>query len=432
MVSPWIENTAIVKKETSPLPSDFKFVNSGSSERHYINLNVHRTALHCTIHRQFTMKLLSKALILVTVATTTCSAAPSKFDCSRTKKVIDGMQKMYDYGKGTWQGGSPPPSTWNDANALTALCDYMKEDTFAAGQYSSVLDNTFLKVQQDNLKDNNTAQSQLKQHPTPALPEGFINEFYDDIGWWALGWIRAYEVTNKDQFLKAAEQIFERMASAWEDSKCNGGVWWTTEKSYKNAITNELFLSLAAQLANTIPDKKDYYVKWAKRELDWFKGTGMINGDNIVNDGLDMNTCKNNKQTVWTYNQGVILGGLVALDKANPNKEYIDLATKIADAAIKKMAPGNILKEECEPNCGGGSTFKGVFIRNLIDLYKKTNKNEYKTVILTSASSLWDKGRYENNNTFGDAWGGPKSDITIMSESSASDLFVAAYKASDC
>lgn len=377
------------------------------------------------------MNLLSRTLFFVAIATT-CSAAPSKFDCSRTKDVIDGMQKMYDFGKGAWQGGSPPPSTWNDANAMTALCDYMKASPLAAGQYSSVLDNTFLKVQQDNLKDNDTAKSELQKHPTPALPEGFINEFYDDIGWWALGWIRAYEVTKKDQFLKAATQIFERMASAWDDSKCNGGVWWTTEKSYKNAITNELFLSVAAQLANNVPDKKDYYVKWAKKELDWFKGTGMINEQDIVNDGLDMNTCKNNKQTVWTYNQGVILGGLVELNKASPNQEYIDLATKIADAAIKKMAPGNVLKEDCEPNCGGGATFKGVFIRNLVDLYKKTNKNEYKQVILTSASSLWDKGRYDSNNTFGDAWGGPKSDITVMSESSASDLFVAAYKVSDC
>lgn len=73
-------------------------------------------------------------------------------------------------------------------------------------------------------------------------------------------------------------------------------------KEYTGAIENELLLAVAAQLANRAENKR-YYVQWA-----WFQGTGMINADFNINNGIDATTCKNDGQTVWTYNQGMILG----------------------------------------------------------------------------------------------------------------------------
>lgn len=358
------------------------------------------------------------------------SSAPAKFDCQHTKFGVDAMQRqMYKWSDGTWEGGSA--ATWNWANAMQALTDYMAVDSTAKMKYKSALANSFKKLQQSNLKDNSTAQDQLDKNPTPAVEGGFIDEFYDDNGWWALAWIRAYDVTKEDEYLNAAKQIFEQMKGGWSD-KCDGGIWWKTDKQFKNAIANELFLSVAASLANRVSDKKDYYVDWAKKELDWFKKIGLINDQNTINDGLNMDSCENNKDTVWTYNQGVILGGLVELDKASPNGDYIDLAHKIADGALDALTENNVLKEkECEPNCGGAASFKGAFIRNLSQLQEKNGKDKYKDVILTSADSLWQKARH-SGDTFGDAWAGPDSDVTVMSESSACDLLVAAYKVSDC
>jgi hypothetical protein len=40
----------------------------------------------------------------------------------------------------------------------------------------------------------------------------------------------------------------------------------------------------------------------------------MINSHNNINDGLSLKICENNGHTVWSYNQGVILGGLVELN----------------------------------------------------------------------------------------------------------------------
>jgi Glycosyl hydrolase family 76 len=82
-------------------------------------------------------------------------------------------------------------------------------------------------------------------------------------------------------------------------------VWWNTSKNYKNAIPNELFLELTAGLHNAIPgDTK--YLGWANSEWSWFSGSGMINGSDLVNDGLKINSttgrCTNNGQTTRTYN----------------------------------------------------------------------------------------------------------------------------------
>lgn len=90
----------------------------------------------------------------------------------------------------------------------------------------------------------------------------------------------------------------------------------------------------------------------------------MINEQNLINDGLEINSdgsCFNNGDTVWSYNQGVILGGLVELSRATGDSGYLSEATSIAEAAIEALSEDGILHESCEPNdCGAdGSQFKG-------------------------------------------------------------------------
>jgi predicted alpha-1,6-mannanase (GH76 family) len=48
---------------------------------------------------------------------------------------------------------------------------------------------------------------------------------------------------------------------------------------------------------------------WAKGCWTWFEETGMQGPNGLINDGVDLSTCKNNGYPTRTYNQGVILGG---------------------------------------------------------------------------------------------------------------------------
>lgn len=212
-----------------------------------------------------------------------------------------------------------------------------------------------------------------------------------------------------------------------------GGIWWDRKQTYVNAIANELFFSTAASLANRARGGKSY-LDIAKKQWAWFVGTGMITGNSTINDGLDQKTCRNNGGTIWTYNQGVILGGLVELSKATGDSSYIDRAHKIAAAAIATLAPSGILRDPCEPaNCGAdGSQFKGIFVRNLQGLHKVSPRGEYSELFKRNARSIWDKDRTRRNE-LSLSWAGPVNPAfpaNASTQSSAMDCLVAAVAVS--
>ncbi|EHL02698.1 putative mannan endo-1,6-alpha-mannosidase [Glarea lozoyensis 74030] len=222
-------------------------------------------------------------------------------------------------------------------------------------------------------------------------PKGFLNDYYDDEGWWALGWIQAFDVTQNEEYLDTAVDIFNDMAKG-ATTPCgnqNQPIWWDKKKTYVNAIANELYLSVASHLANRIPSNGTYLTS-AQNQWKWFQESGLINAQNTINDGLTT-ACKNNNGTVWSYNQGVILGALVELSKATGNPSLLDTAATIATAAIKALSDEDgILHDVCEPNCGAdGAQFKGVFMRNLRLLQNEAPDDEIEKFIGANAASIW-------------------------------------------
>lgn len=300
---------------------------------------------------------------------------------------------------------------WNSANVLTVLVDYARVD--ATTQYNAAFANIYSAAQKTN--------------------SGFLNEYYDDEGWWALAWIDAYDLTGNQEYLSMAKAIFADMAKGWDDT-CGGGIWWNKYRHYKNAIANELFLSVAAHLANRDLSNSGQYLEWANREWKWFAHSGMINSQNLINDGLgnsagqtSANSCMNNGQTTWSYNQGVVLGGLAELAKLNADPSLPRMAQKIATAAITKLVDSNgVMHDTCEPNCGAdGVQFKGIFVRNLVALDRLYPQAAYKGFVITNANAIWMKSQGPNVE-FGQVWSGPFDAGNAGSQSSALDAIVGA------
>ena len=204
-----------------------------------------------------------------------------------------------------------------------------------------------------------------------------------------------------------------------------GGIWWDKNHTYVNAIANELFFSVAAHLANRAGSTT--YLSWAQRAWSWFNASGMINAESSINDGLDLNTCKNNNGNIWSYNQGVILGGLIELNRAAPDPNLIPMAHRIALAAIAHLTDSNgILHDPCEPNCGpDGGQFKGVFMRNLQMLGQASPVGTFQAIIEKNADSIWEHDR--NGSTLSVIWSGPFiAPANASTQSSALDCLVAA------
>ncbi|TID18350.1 glycosyl hydrolase protein [Venturia nashicola] len=347
------------------------------------------------------------------------------------------LQNWYNQSTGLYQS----TGWWNSANCITTLADLTVIDSQVDIITGQIWPNTFEKAQKFNLKQSRApgscattvctdakqrvlAVNATKRHLDSSIgrrevqtvdgleiedadPKGFLNGFYDDEGWWALAWIQVYDLTKKPQYLQAADDIFKDMVSTGYNATC-GGIWWDKKKQANTAIANELFLSVAAHLANRMPNKV-YYTNWAVRQWDWFQRTGLINSDNTINDGLNLTTCKNSGDLVWSYNQGVILGALIELTKATNNKQLLLDAQDIANGAIRTMVDSDgILHDPREPNLGGdGYQFKGIFNRNLAKLQKVTGSDLYKEFLERNAQSVWNKARNKQDNVFTGVWSGP-------------------------
>ncbi|KAI1179413.1 glycoside hydrolase family 76 protein [Nemania sp. FL0916] len=354
---------------------------------------------------------------------------------ANTVDAIHTLQSWYDQGTGLWD----TTGWWNSANCLTMLADYAAENAQSATSLSipNVIQNTFEQAQKTTMQATkafnpaglpvSTYVKISKRSDNSNISErgfdNFLNDYYDDEGWWALALIRSHDVLGDQQYLDAAKTIFEDMKKG--ASTC-GGIYWSKVGTYTNAIANELYLKVAASLANRVPDQKDYYVDIANKQWDWFKNSGMINQDNLINDGLD-DSCKNNGMKTWTYNQGVILGALVELSQATGDKSLLTEASTIATSAIAHLTQDGILYEGCEPDCGAdGAQFKGVFMRNLRVLQLAAPQDAFKSFLLQNADAIWAKDRDDGNNQLGPTWNGPFAAASAGTQSSAMDALVAA------
>jgi predicted alpha-1,6-mannanase (GH76 family) len=244
--------------------------------------------------------------------------------------------------------------------------------------------------------------------------------------------VAAYDLTGERPYLDAARTIFARNLGGW-DGVCGGGMWWNTKRTYKNAITTELFITLAAQLhERTIGERaadEPEYLSWALRGWEWLTARALIGPDGLINDGLGTD-CANNGGTAWTYNQGVILGGLAALYDITGDREYLRQATSIADAALDRLTDADgILTEPCEllaDGCDGdASQFKGIFVRYLDELYVVCGERRYRDFLLANADAVWERARGDDDQ-FGLRWAGPFDRADASRQSSALEVLTAA------
>jgi uncharacterized membrane protein len=368
---------------------------------------------------------------------------------------------------------------WNDANAIATLIDYMLLTNDR--QYLSVAENTFNKgpnaftvsvngVEVGGLKlaaagavvgaEEGSAilgavgalvggvvgavisflgggKSAAQSSQTPYTK--FQTPYYDDEGWWALAWIKAYDLTNNPQYLTMAEFLFEDMTNGWDIAYGGGGIFWSKAHTdpngknfpWKNAIANELFIAVATRLylrTNTVS-----YLTWAEKGWLWFNESGLIAGkgdpngtdsqcipsnapagtrsgcpgaqylvyDFFINGSLNPGAppcpdssgppCPDPSTTFWTYNCGVILQALCDLYIITKNQSLLSTAHSIATASIKYFTQrwdtdlnqlvststsfGSTLTER-NPNTSVSTChFKGILMRNLGTLFATDPKN---------------------------------------------------------
>jgi predicted alpha-1,6-mannanase (GH76 family) len=332
---------------------------------------------------------------------------------ARARAAVDALMEFYDRDTGLWQPARP---WWQSGNALQALLDHIAR--YGSRDYLWVLDNT-VDIQR-----------------SAYMFGEFRADSTDDTAWWALAMVRAYDLTGDTRYLDIAETGAAYIGSFW-DGACGGGVWWDVpQRTYKNAISNELYIKLLASLHNRIAADTVYLAR-ALDAWHWFRDSGMINNENLVNDGLAIRSgaCENNGGETWTYNQGVILGALTELSTATGDRSLLDSAQRIASAAITSphLSPDGILTEPCEDPANGygganddAPSFKGIFVRNLGELDRALPDRPFRSCLQRQARSAYAFGR-NRLDQYGLHWAGPFDRADAARQASAVDLLTAAH-----
>ena len=316
---------------------------------------------------------------------------------ARARVAADVLMRSYDPGKAWF-----PSNWWNSAVALQTIGDYMQRT--GDRRYLSQLDNTF--------KKNKGVFPAGVLQGEPSLGN-FTSRSIDDTEWWGLTWVQAYDLTRNPKYLDMAVTIAHYVYDYWDTGTCGGGVWWSAERSYKNAVTNGLFIRLTAELHNRIPGDKVWLAR-SRTAWAWFQGSGMINATGLVNDGLT-STCTNNGQTVWTYNQGLAIGAGLELWRATKDPQILAIVHRLADAAISPNALviDGILTENCDAldqTCSDdGKQFKGIFMRYWTDLVDTTGDRRYAAFLDRQAESIWTNDR-DTAGRLSTRWSGATND----------------------
>ena len=349
-------------------------------------------------------------------------------------KILD---QWYNNETGLWES----TGWWNSANVLTTLADFDSFEPTLNSYIRHVFNNTFVQAPLNNPTVEKVRTPYFTNSyttwPSPRRPigiaanasRGFSNSFYDDEGWWALAWLKVYNITHEQRYLQSAIHLFEDMTGGY-NATC-GGIWWDKGHLHNTAIANELFLAVATRLAVQSP-KNETYLHWALHQWEWFQHSGLLKADYTISDGLDLETCKAEQGIKWTYTHGVILGALIDLNLLSPNPTYLYTAWRIAHAAIGYFSdPAGILHEPCESDCGAdGPQFKGIFLRNLQRLQQAIPDPSFKMFIDKNAYSIWTSDR-DGDGKLGLVWSGPYLAATASTHSSACDALVAAAALED-
>ena len=115
----------------------------------------------------------------------------------------------------------------------------------------------------------------------------------DDKLWVCLACLRgaAYASINYPQwvqpFLDRALLFYTLASTGWSNATCGGGMFWGPLSTYKNAVTNELWITASVDMYEAFGEPS--MLEAALQGWTWFRNSGMINAQGVVNDGLSSN-----------------------------------------------------------------------------------------------------------------------------------------------
>ena len=229
--------------------------------------------------------------------------------------------------------------------------------------------------------DINIYYSQMRTYFDNEDTIQIFDAAYDDAQWVVMEWLEVIRFIDQYQsysqsglgtddvamYAHRAHIFYNIVQDKFNTSQCDGGLTWNPAlETYKNAITNELFVSSSimmyfyfpgdnitdpyphpeyhAQTNKTLPPLSPLaahdplFLENAKEEWAWFKTHNFTNAQGLIVDGFhispNQSTCDQRNEMVYSYNQGVMLTGLRGLWEATGDTSYLEDGYILIDTVV--------------------------------------------------------------------------------------------------
>ncbi len=192
-----------------------------------------------------------------------------------------------------------------------------------------------------------------------------VNNYYDDMAWLALATLRLDKLaedtrkrTGRGRNAKVLQSLTLQFDSASTDD-LGGGTFWSKKRDFKNTPATAPVALYYARTGNR--DK-------AQALLDWLDAKLYEPGQGLYRDGLRISGTGDVvlEETIYTYNQGPVLGALLELG----GEANLGRAAALVDAVARNLThPAPLLGRtaavlRCE-GTGDGGLFTGILVRYL-------------------------------------------------------------------
>ena len=279
--------------------------------------------------------------------------------------VLSTMQSTY------WNGTYwPTVIQWTGAFLDTLLAASDQSLTDALIEHDTVgRPNNTTSIQSEILQYSSEVDAYYSAEDTIQL----FGAAYDDAQWVVLEWLDAIKLVQQDDaharsdlgqyeiasFAHRAHIFYNIVLDQFNTSQCGGGLTWNPHLfPYKNAITNELFVSSSIGMYLYFPGDNDtdpypspaytdstdttlpclpplsahdpLLLDNAVKGYEWFKTNNFTNAQGLIVDGFHISanqtTCDERNEMVYTYNQG-------EHQVSSGNEASIKYADKLAKAS---------------------------------------------------------------------------------------------------
>jgi hypothetical protein len=209
--------------------------------------------------------------------------------------------------------------------------------------------------------------------------------YYDDNAWVGLDFLKEYSLIHQHSDLKRAEDVFHFVVSGWDiatNVACPGGVFWEdVADSPRNTISNAPNAEVGLKIYQATHDP--YYLLWATRMYDWVRGCLMSSGGMYYDHMDDSGSVST---SLWSYNQGTMIGAGVLLYRITGERTYLDQAEQTATASVSYYgSDGNLYHQP--------DVFNAIFFRNLFALAKINHDPSYARMAASYADTAWLQNR---------------------------------------